>query len=316
MSILSPQLAPVFATAMLAALIIQAGGCARAIEGPTLEMLAARAHDEGAAADFQAENIHKVIFRSKLDMILDHYLIYERPGDGVLELHEGLSRYPIAESWRLWKFEKAGWVKRDNWDEIYVIASYATGMGPDGAKPFRAKIIMERTNIGWVPSSTEILAEPEEGASQILDENSADNAPPPKPPAPPEKFKPQSKYDRAHVETATNQQEFDALVEKKSAKLADILVDFPSERLVTATRMLTSGSIKMRDVRVHKNKTGYDISYSLYRPRIGTADIKFSAIYAVLPNDGLPLNVFERTRGARPKGERIDVVVGVLNRVS
>ena len=72
----------------------------------------------------------------------------------------------------------------------------------------------------------------------------------------------------------------------------------------------------MRDVRVHKNKTGYDISYSLYRTRIGTADIKFSVIYVVLPNDGLPLNVFERTRGARPKGERIEAPSGVINRIA
>ena len=72
-------------------------------------------------------------------MILEHFMIYERPGDGVLELQDGLNSYPIAESWRLYEFEKADWVDRDTWNEIYVIASYATGMGPEGARPFPRK---------------------------------------------------------------------------------------------------------------------------------------------------------------------------------
>lgn len=294
---------------------MQASGCARAIDDLSPPVSAAPVSDDGVTSTSQTENIHAVIFRSKLDMILEHFFIYERSSDGVLELRDGIARYPIAESWRLWEFEKADWVDRNTWNEIYIIASYATGMGPEGAKPFRAKIIMSRTNSGWTASSTEILADPEEEPLQNPEEDSADNNPPVKSPAPPDRFKPPSKYDRAYVKTATNQREYEALIKEKGARLADVAVDFSTERLVTATRMLTSGSIKMRDVRVHRNDTGYDISYSLYRPRIGTADIKWSAIYAVLPNDGLPLNVFERTRGARPKGRRIDAASGVINRI-
>lgn len=299
--------------ALLAASIVHASGCARAVDGSTPPASVSQGSDKLDDATPGFDKIHAVIHRGELDMIFEKWIIYERSSDGVLELSGNGKRFPIAESWRLWEFEKAGWVDRDAANEIYVVASYATGMGPDGAKPFRAKIIMQKIAGGWEASAPEILL----SADDKSDSEKTDGLKP-RPLDPlPNNVQPNAKYDRAYLRVATTEAERQSLTQKISPALGDVEIDFSTERLVTATRMLTSGSIKMRDIKVHKNDKGYDISYTLYRPRIGTADIKFSAIYAVLPNDGLPLNVFERggKRGGTPKGERINVKSGVINRV-
>ena len=299
--------------AFLAISMAQASSCAQAIDDPMPSASVSQLSDKPDDATPEADKIHAVILRGELDMIFEQLIVYERASDGVLELSGDGKRFPIAESWRLWDFEKAGWVDRDAANEIYVIASYATGMGPDGAKPFRVKVIMRRTASGWEASAPEILLSADDKS-----DSEKTNGIKPRPLDPlPDNGRLKSKYDRAHVRTATTEAARQALAEELSPVLGDVEIEYSTQRLVTATRMLTSGSIKMRDIKVHKNQKGYDVSYTLYRPRIGTADIKFSAIYVVLPNDGLPLNVFERggKRGGTPKGERITVKNGVINRV-
>ena len=258
--------------------------------------------------------IHATVTRGELDMIFALLFVKERAEDGVLVLSDGAKQYPIAESWRLWAFEKAGWTDAETTTEVFVIASYATGIGPEGAKPFRAKIIMRNNENGWSPLTPQILPSEDDGVE--VWENGDELRPRPLDPVP-DFEKQRAKSERAYIRVANTREQHTALAEEMGDGLADVSVDYGNERLVTATRMLTSGSIKIRDVRVHKNAAGYEISYSLNRPRIGTADIKLSAIYIVLPDDGLPLSAFERSgkRGRMPKGKRIDVVTGILNRV-
>ena len=169
---------------------------------------------------------------------------------------------------------------------------------------------MERTNSGWAPSSTVILADPEDAS-----EPPPDTGIKPKPLRPLKSHThPPSRFDRPVIQSATTPEEHQALIETRGGALADLEIDFADERLVVASIFLTSGSMKLRNIRVQQHESGYHVTYEVYRPRIGTADIKRSALYVVLPADGLPVKVFERGRGDRPKGERIKTRSGVINR--
>ncbi|MEO0871127.1 MAG: hypothetical protein AAFY19_04085 [Pseudomonadota bacterium] len=91
-------------------------------------------------------------------------------------------------------------------------------------------------------------------------------------------------------------------------------LDFGKERLVGARFLLTSGSMRIQDIAVHKSDARYTITYKLSRPGIGTTDIRQTMLYAVLPQDGLHFSVIERSE-ASELGTRISAKTGLVGRV-
>ena len=238
--------------------------------------------------------------------------IHEPPQDAGLLLTSAGTSYRIAESWQLFEFERADWGSSESCDEVIVFASFATGMGPGGGHPFRAKIRLRRKPSGWSTVSTVILTEPH------ADEDRFDGLAVPEKPLRPYPYEPRPiwKPHKPFVEFAGSPEEVHELSKTRSARLADLQIDFGRERLVLASIWLTSGSNSLVNVRVQKHDDGYDVTYKVKKPRIGTADIKRSGIYVVLPADGRRVKVFERGRGDIAIGDRVDVLSGVIARLS
>lgn len=229
---------------------------------------------------------------------------------GLILTSKGAS-YTIVDSWRLFEFERAQWGDGKTCDEIVVLASFATGMGPGGAHPFRAKIRLRRNPSGWSTVSTVILTEPR------ADEDRFDGLAVPEKPLRPYPYQAQPiwKPYEPFVEFAGSPEEVHKLSKTRSARLTDLQIDFGRERLVLASIWLTSGSNSLVNVRVQKHGDGYDVTYDVKKPRIGTADIKRSGIYVILPADGRRVKVFERGRGDKAKGNRVQVQSGVIARL-
>lgn len=96
----------------------------------------------------------------KLDMIRDVYGIYEEACDGglyLVDLNQGQRLLRINENWWLYKFESAKWRDPESPNEIVTLAQYVTGIGPTGAQPFRARIVVKRAGRGWIAQEPEIL---------------------------------------------------------------------------------------------------------------------------------------------------------------
>lgn len=238
--------------------------------------------------------------------------LHEPTQDAGFLLTSAGTSYRIAESWQLFEFERAEWGNSESCDEVIVFASFATGMGPGGGHPFRAKIRLRRKPSGWSTVSTVILTEPH------ADEDRFDGLAVPEKPLRPYPYQPRPiwKPHKAFVEFAGSPEEVQKLSKTRSAHLADLQIDFGRERLVLASVWLTSGSNSLVNVRVQKHDDGYDVTYNVKKPRIGTADIKRSGIYVVLPADGRRVKVFERGRGDIASGERVDLLSGVIAKLS
>ena len=119
-------------------------------------------HCSAAPGRIKEEQIVKVLSENEPDMIHHKVVIYEEPCDGGLYLIDFERRdkwFKINESWWLYAFESAVWQDTDRENEIAVTARYATGIGPTGAVPFRAKIIMQRRSNEWVPLEPVFLKE-------------------------------------------------------------------------------------------------------------------------------------------------------------
>lgn len=246
------------------------------------------------------------------DCPTERVTIHEPAQDSGLLLTSTGSSYKIAESWRLFEFERAEWGPGNTCDEIVIFASFATGIGPGGAHPFRAKIRLRRNPSGWFTVSNVILTE------SRADEDRFDGLAVPEQPLRPYPYEPRPiwKPHEPFVEFAGSPEEVHKLSKTRSARLADLQIDFGRERLVLASIWLTSGSNSLVNVRVQKHDDGYDVTYKVKKPRIGTADIKRSGIYVVLPADGRRVKVFERGRGDIAIGDRVDVLSGVIARLS
>ena len=89
-------------------------------------------------------------------------------------------------------------------------------------------------------------------------------------------------------------------------------VDFKQSRLIVKSVWLTSGSGKITDVSVARNRRAYFVTYQTKYPRIGTMDMKQSVIYLVVPKDTRYVSFEDPELDAR----RYDVNAGVLNRGS
>lgn len=90
---------------------------------------------------------------------------YPADCDGGLYLVDLLGKermWRINESWWLEKLESVAWWRQADSDNIIVTASYITGIGPNAATPFRARIVMTRQGPGqgergWAPQEPELL---------------------------------------------------------------------------------------------------------------------------------------------------------------
>ncbi|MGD8417264.1 MAG: hypothetical protein PVH91_09420 [Pseudomonadales bacterium] len=223
------------------------------------------------------------------------YGIYAEQCDGGLYLvnpvsGERLTR--INETWWLEAFESAQWASDDH-EAIVVLASYITGIGPTGVQPFQARIVVTRTPQGWLPGEPQFPDEEEPAAD------------------PPDDADP---MDRA-VREAGTPEAFAALELTSHGRPVDLHPDFATSRVVLKSLWLTSGSIYVKQVAVHRQDDRYVVYYDVTTPEIGTADMKQCVLYAVLPDDGLPVTFEKRHTFGRP-GRSVPDAGGVLDGAS
>jgi len=117
--------------------------------------------DPGCPAPFARDNVLEILADEQHDTVHGYYGIYPEPCNGGLYLvslptGERLAR--INEGWWLEEFESARWESVSH-EGIVVVASYITGVGPTGTRPFRARILLIHRPKGWVPDEPELLDE-------------------------------------------------------------------------------------------------------------------------------------------------------------
>jgi len=86
-------------------------------------------------------------------------------------------------------------------------------------------------------------------------------------------------------------------------------VDFREYRVVVSNIVLTSGSIRLRDVAVHRHESKYIVYYDLKSPKIGTHDIRIAQVYALLPKGDEEVEACRARLGDRA-GTVVDVQTG------
>lgn len=126
---------------------------------------------------------------------------------------------------------------------------------------------------------------------------------------------PASEFKRASI--AVNAEVFRVENNVFSGKEIPKGVDFAAQRVAVVRVMLSSGSNRVVGLQVRETDDAYYVTYSVKRPRLGTADIKFVEPYAVLPADKKRVWFAERggKRGvSKVSGKRIDVKTGLLRR--
>ena len=238
-------------------------------------------------------------------MTLNTFGIYADPCDGGLYLIDGHQRsrlVRINESWWLYKFESASWRDPDAADEIVVTASYATGIGPTGAIPFQARIVLRRDGSDWVVQEPVVLDNKPEYAATDSDADALGHGPPNRNPP------------WITMRSADSAKAFDSIGVMDNGHPFAIDVDYSKYRLVVASVVLTSGSAKVEDVTVQRHDEHYVVSYQIKVPRIGTTDMKQSLVYVILPQDGLPVTFRERGRLGSLAGQQIAVQTGIIDR--
>jgi len=264
---------------------------------------------ERCPAPFDRDNLVQVLVDDELDVIYDTYGVYTEMCDGGLYLvdpGDGERLVRINESWWLYHFESARWENADH-QAIVVDASYATGIGPTGARPFRARIVLTRTQGANRTISTWTVEEPEfleSDEPQTANEQETDDLQ--------TSEQPVDQSDPS-IREVTTPEGFQVLALTDRGRPFEIPVDFSTSRLTLKSLWLTSGSIKVKDVGVRRQDDCYTVFYDLTHPSIGTTDMKQSILYAVLPDDGLPVR-FEQSRRFGRSGEPVDGQAAVIDR--
>lgn len=248
----------------------------------------------------------RVLFEMDDDIIRSHVLFYEEPCDGGLYLFNYGHRFRLGESWRFYRFGSADWTNESH-DKIAVSAEFVTGIGPEGAQPFQADYRLERKGMAWHEVSVTFPSR-EDIEESVYGQ----------PLKVPSLTQERRIYNVAHPGAASSLSELRALNHSWKASFPVDAVDFESQRVAAGLFFLTSGSMTLKGVRVYRSDDGYTISYSLHQPRIGTTDIKRSALYVLLPRDDLPFTFVERGKGlaaGRSRGKVVDVPVRIANRL-
>lgn len=210
----------------------------------------------------------------------------------------------INESWWLYEFEAAftSNIDDDPAHEILVLATYATGIGPTGAQPFRHNFVLDLQDGVW---KTLALSE----AQRALTVNELKMAFRPVEPA---------IFTTAKTKVGEKRQGNEARCQDELARLERSLgrsfdgeVDFARQRLAATSVFLSSGSARIVDIRVRRSDDAYIVYYKTRYPPIGTTDIKVSVLYAILPKDHRSVFFMDRTRSSAPEGEPFKAKTGV-----
>ena len=163
-------------------------------------------------------------------------------------------------------------------EAILVRSTFITGIGPTGTVPFEATFRIDRS-AGGAWQATEL---------------------------PRDDSQPTWLSDRLIEVSNAEQLKALALTNRQGPVALD--VDFSEQRLLLHSLWLTSGSIKVTNVRVHRNRRGYYISYGTRSPGIGTHDMKHVVLYAVLPADARSVSVEDPELDAVPFNARTGVI--------
>ncbi|MEM8767449.1 MAG: hypothetical protein AAGE43_08405 [Pseudomonadota bacterium] len=214
--------------------------------------------------------------------------VYKELCDGGLYLLDGSSFATlllINESWRLETLRTLRWQEAEQ--ALIVQADYITGIGPTGVVPFFVEFTVEPGSEGWqVRDTTNREAALKDAVAEIVAEDGT-------------------------VEILTAHQ-LQALSLTANGEPYPIAVDFEQNRLIVSSQWLTSGSERITDVNVWKNRLAYFITFKTSSPKVGTTDMKHSIIYAVLPKDYRAISVGDRELDATA----IRVKTGVIDRGS
>jgi len=254
-----------------------------------------------------SHRIERKLQRSELDAIYETFGTYVADCDGgiyLVDLQHSQRMWRVNESWHVFDLESVSWLD-DDYNDIVVIASYATGIGPTAGRLFRARIVMTRQGggpvSGWAPGEPEILEYDDASPSPETEEPAGVDSPDPAV---------RDERSASGVITASTPEEFAALGIRDGNQPFALDVDYETSRFVMAPVWLTSGSAHIKHVRVGKSADGWTMSYEESMPPIGTADMKLSLIYAVLPKDGRPVQL----SGVKRQGKLIKVASGVIDR--
>jgi hypothetical protein len=187
---------------------------------------------------------------------------------------------PIVQGWLLLTLQSATMFDPDT---LLLEASFVTGVGPKGARPFRAQIRVLRDNDTWVAQ------EP------LLIKNS------------------KRTFVRPRIIEVDNQDEWNAFKPCRSGAYPADQVDFDSERLILLPLHLNSGSIKITDLAVSETEESYQLHYSVEYPGFVTKDVKDSLLWYVLPKNARRVEVHDSSRN--PSTEPRDrYLSGVIDR--
>jgi hypothetical protein len=254
---------------------------------------------------FRVEQVRQWLPEMKLGMTLNTFGIYVEPCNGGLYLIDGHQQsrlVRINESWWLYAFKSASWKDSDDANEIVVTASYATGIGPTGAIPFRARIVLQRDASDWIVQEPVVLDDKTEHVATNSDVDGTGAAPPSRNPP------------WITMRSADSAKAFNTIGVVDRGRPFAIDVDYSKYRLVVDSVVLTSGSATVEDVTVQRREGHYVVSYRVRMPRLGTTDMKQSLVYVILPQDGLPVTFGERGRMRTSAGKRVAVRTGVIDR--
>ena len=241
--------------------------------------------EPGCAYDIDLSQPIRLLFDRETDVVKGVFGFYEGECDGVLYLVDldDPVHNAVNESWRLYRLESVGFAEGRR-DRIVVDASYVTGIGPGGAEPFRARIVMNyRTGARWTPEGSD----PDDGSAG---------------PAEPD----------ASVREASSAEALQALEIRSDRGQLELAPDFATSRAVVKSIWLTSGSAEIDSVRIHRTDDAYLVFYRVKSPRLGTTDMKQSLIYLELPRDGLPVAFLDR-RSNVLSGRRVEVPYRVID---
>jgi len=271
---------------------------------------------EGAPACADAIDLTKVEHRLMVrdhDAILETFGLYQTRCDGglyLVDLQHHRKMWRVNESWWLEKIESMAWVDPAAANGIEVIATYITGIGPTGVQPFRARVVMRRGGGGpggytWTPGEPEFIEDAAPPTRKL------DPRPQPAKPGPGET--PSACHP---VVRATSFEEFAALgLRSRNAPWRHDAINeatFAAFDFYAISVFHSSGSQRIEAVDVYEDDGRYTVRYDIYRPRIGTADIQFSTVWALLPKDAVDVVIAEDAR--RAGLHRDDVTSGSISR--
>ncbi len=167
----------------------------------------------------------------------------------------------LHEGWWLQELVAVRWLDENT---LRLRATFITGAGPDGTRPFGAEIQLARSVGGWRASEPVLAGAPFER---------------------PEAVRISGFEGRALLLSSR------AALDNSRLDPHWFDVDFEQQRLFVIPVMLSSGSIRIEKIQVTDGSDRYYLHWDTNRPRIGTMDMNPSLVWVALPRDGKSLSV-------------------------